>query len=378
MAIMQNRCKDGFFVALAIAVALCSSAAVASAQTRQSATTKPQVPVLHKRTNLVLVPALVTTKSGNLVFSLTADDFLLTDNGIPRMLKLVPNSDLEPLALAVVVETGGGGRAHLRDYRDLGPVLATAIDGVPHRVAVIAFGGTPQLALDFTPDTAKAARTIAHLQTAGPGADILDALNLAIIILRRQPPGYRRAILLICETAGTNSQTTLESVMREVDNTGTEIYAVAFSSAKAAIANQVAYQHQPYGPGGCMGKGSHPDAHGKIARKALDCAGDLLPPIEWARLAFRAAHDKVSRNVPQTVARLTGGEYFVFKNQVTLTRDLLSISNDIPNYYVLTFRPHTPEPGFHSLKLSVRDKPGLRVTAPSTYWVEPASADKQR
>ncbi len=374
---MLNRCKHGFFVALIIGWALCAGAAGAGAQMRQSASTKPHVPVLRKRTNLVLVPALVTTKSGNLVFSLTADDFLLTDNGIPRMLKLVPNTDLEPLALAVVVETGGGGRMHLRDYRDLEPVLATAIDGVPHRVAVIAFGGSPRLALDFTPDTAKAARTIAGLHAAGPGADILDALNLAIIILRREPPSYRRAILLICETAGTNSQATLESVLRKVDNTGTEIYAVAFSSAKAAIANQVAQQRQPYGPGGCMGEGSHPDAHGKIARKALDCAGDLLPPIEWARLAFRAAHDKVSRNVPETVARLTGGEYFAFKNRVTLTRDLLAISNDIPNYYVLTFRPHTPAPGFHALKLTVKDEPGLRVNAPSTYWVEPASAARR-
>ncbi len=370
---MVDRCKHGFFVALIIGWALCVGAADAGAQTRRSATTKPRVPVLHKRTNLVVVPALVTTKSGNLVFSLTADDFLLTDNGIPRMLKLVQNADLEPLALAVVVETGGGGRMHLKDYRDLGPVLATAIDGVPHRIAVIAFGSTPRLALDFTPDTAKAARTIAGLHAAGPGADVLDALNLAIIILRRQPPGYRRAILLICETAGTNSKATLESVMRKVDNTGTEIYAVAFSSAKAAIAHQLAQQNQPYGPGGCMGKGSHPDAQGKVARKALDCAGDLLPPIEWARLAFRAARDKVSRNVPQTVARLTGGEYFAFKNRVTLTRDLLAISNDIPNYYVLTFRPSSPTPGFHALKLTVKDKPGLRVSAPSTYWVESAS-----
>ncbi len=48
-------------------------------------TSAPGSPVtaLSVRSNLVLVPALVKTKGGELVFELTADDFILTDNGVP-------------------------------------------------------------------------------------------------------------------------------------------------------------------------------------------------------------------------------------------------------------------------------------------------------
>jgi VWFA-related protein len=370
---MLNRLTLRFAVALFVWAA-CGAAA--SAQSRKKPSAKPPSSILRVRSNLVVVPALVTTKSGRIVFSLTTDDFLLTDNGVPQALKLERNTDSEPLALAVVVETSGGG-PHLRDYRALGPVLAAVVGGVHHRVAVIAFGGSPRLVLDFTPNTNKAARAIADLRSWGTGASILDALNFAIDFLHRQPSYYRRAVLLLSGTVDTGSQASLASVLSKIDNTDTEIYAVSFSSINATVAHQMAEDRQPYGPGGCMSKSSARDAHEKRSVQALNCLSDLLPPLQWARWAFLAAHDAAKRNVPKTVAQLTGGEYFRFKNPNTLTRDLLSISNDIPNYYVLTFRPHSPAPGFHAIKLSVKDRPGLRVRAPRTYWVEPETTAEQ-
>ena len=43
-------------------------------------------PTLTVRSTLVQVPALVKTKAGEVVFGLTADDFVLTDNGAPQHL----------------------------------------------------------------------------------------------------------------------------------------------------------------------------------------------------------------------------------------------------------------------------------------------------
>jgi hypothetical protein len=40
-------------------------------------------PTLSVRSTLVEVPALVKTKAGEVVFELTADDFVLTDDGVP-------------------------------------------------------------------------------------------------------------------------------------------------------------------------------------------------------------------------------------------------------------------------------------------------------
>ncbi len=372
--------------ALGIALLLlCRSAFAARTQeSKQSPPQKGATP-LTVRSNLVLVPALVKGKSGETIFSLTADDFTLTDNGIPQPLQLEADTDSLPLALVVIVETGGEGASRLRDYGNLGPVLHALIGDVPHRVAVVEFDSAPRLERNFTPDTPAAAETISELHTGDQGAAILDALSFGIDLLRKQPPEYRRAVLLFSETEDRGSRTTLEDAVRLVDDTNTAIYSFAFSTTKSAMTHEGAklprpggtpYTDVPYGPGGCMSRApdADPDAHGKRSVQALDCASDLLPPLRLVRMAFLAARDGFQRNVPESVAKLTGGEYFTFKNGKTLTRDILIVSNDIPNYYVLSFRPQLPQVGFHALGVRLKSRPKLPVLSRKAYWVDQTSA----
>jgi hypothetical protein len=68
-------------------------------------------PVLRRGTTLVLVPTLIKTSSGEPVFGLTANDFILTDDGIEQKISLEENTDRQPLALVIVVQTGGAGAA---------------------------------------------------------------------------------------------------------------------------------------------------------------------------------------------------------------------------------------------------------------------------
>ena len=221
--------------AMASAVWVLFSGAVASAQNSEPSSAGSQTATLAVRTNLVLVPALVKTKSGELVFALTADDFILTDNGVPQSLRLEPDTDLQPLALAVIVQTGGRGPSHLGDYRDLDALLDAIVGNVPHRIAVVTFDSKPRLEVDFTTDTDAVVRTIGNLHEGDPGAAILDGLNFGINLLRQQPLTYRRAVLLFSETIDDGSQTSFEEAIRAVDDTNTAIYSFAFSSAKIAL-----------------------------------------------------------------------------------------------------------------------------------------------
>lgn len=360
-------------------------AAAANAQSREQSSASPQIPAVTVRSNLVLVPALVKNKAGEAVFSLTAKDFILTDNGVPQSLELEPDTDSQPLALAIIVQTGGLGASHLPDYSDLGAVLDAVIGNVPHRVAVIGFDSTPRLEQNFTTNTDAAAKTIATLHEGDPGAAILDALNFGISLLRKQPPAYRRAVLLCSETVDRSSQTSFDDAVRAVDDTNTAIYSFGFSSTKAAVEHEASklprqggtpYSNEPYSPGGCMSHdpNADPDAHGNRSVQALDCASDLLPPLRLARMAFLTARDGLKRNVPESVAQLTGGEYFAFKDATTLSRHLITISNDVPNYYVLSFRPQSPQPGLHALGLSLKNRPELRLRARKAYWVDAGAA----
>ena len=374
----MNSAKLGFAAGLFVWIL---SAAPLHAQSAEQSSSTLQTAPLKVQSNFVLVPALVKTKSGEVVFSLTAENFALTDNGVPQSLRLETDTDSQPVALIVIVQTGGLGAAHLLDYRDLNPVLDAIIGGVQHHVAVVSFDSKPYLDQDFTADTDAAAKTIANLQPGDPGAAILDALNFSINLLRQQPPTYRRVVLLCSETIDSGSQASLADAIRAVDDTNTAIYSFAFSSTKAAVVHEAAkiprpggspYGNTPYPAGGCMSHdpAADPDAHGNRRVQALDCASDLLPPIRLARIAYLAAKDGLQRNVPESVALLTGGEYFPFKDATTLTRHLITISNDVPNYYVLSFRPQSPQPGLHALELSVKGRPELLLKARKAYWVD--------
>src|ERR1700722_16645509 len=55
--------------------------------------------VLHTGSTLVLVPALVKTKKGDPVFTLTADNFVVTDDGIEQKARLEVYSSSQPSAL---------------------------------------------------------------------------------------------------------------------------------------------------------------------------------------------------------------------------------------------------------------------------------------
>jgi hypothetical protein len=86
-----------------------------------------------------------------------------------------------------------------------------------------------------------------------------------------------------------------------------------------------------------------------------------------------ATRNSLRKNVPETCARLSGGEYFSFKDPKTLRRDLFTISNDVPNRYVLTFRPESPHPGLHALAVELPSRPDFRLDARTEYWVDQPS-----
>ncbi len=341
--------------------------------------TTDQPPALRSQSTVVLVPALVRDSAGKVVYTLKADDFRVTDDGVEQKLTLDENIGSEPVALVVAVETGGAGARKLDDYRDLSGLLAAIMGGVPHQVAVVAFDSTPNLLMDFTPDTDAAAGALKNLKPGDRGAAILDALEFSVDQLRPMP-AYRRTILLVSETLDQGSQTKIDEALRAIGDTNTAIYSVAFSSLKSHTAHEAQRMVHDDVPGpdqGCFAKDPNADAHEVSSNRALqafDCLGLLAPPLRLAKLAAIAAAESLQRNVPQTVAHLTGGEYLPFENNRSLVSDLVAISNHMPNRYGLSFQPQSPHAGFHAIELRLKDHPDLHVSARHGYWVDAETA----
>lgn len=371
----------------------------------------PDTPDLSSRSTLVAVPALVRSKSGELIYTLTVNDFVLTDDGVPQKLTLEQDTGGEPLALIVAIEIGGAGTREFEKFRGLAPMLESVVGNVPHKIAVVAFDSRPTLVQNFTPDANAAVAAILDLEPgcsrehhldncASPnavhdlslgdnGAAILDSLGFSVDLLRKQPPGYRRAILLVSETLDRGSHGTLEEALRTISDTNTTIYSIGFSTAKSEAAHY-AYRefptqssepkgsrlslanHHPNPPNGCMGEDPDPDldANPNKLVQAYDCLTQLAPPLALAKMAAIAATDSLRRNIPEAVARLSGGEYFKLTDAKSLERSLETISNHMPNRYVLSFQPQSPHPGLHVIGLQLRDYSNLEVKARRSYWAD--------
>lgn len=358
--------------ACALCLLLCLGAAGLFAQQSDQGQT-----TLTVRSTLVEVPTLLKTKGGEVVFGLTADDFVLTDNGVPQRLTLDQDTDSQPLALAIVVETGGAGARHLADYRQLDSILDTLIGGVEHRVALIGFDSMPHLLVPFTPRTADVSQKLASLEEGDQGAAILDGVALAVAQLKTEPARYRRAILLLSETIDQGSKTTLNEALRLISNTNTAMYSFGFSSTRSAVSHEASKftNSEPEPAHGCFSRdGADREYEGHYSKQVLDCISQLAPPVRLATMSFLAARNALRTNTAESVAKLAGGEFVHFRNAKDLKAGLIGVSNDVHNYYVLSFRPTTPTPGLHALHMEAKGRPQLVINSRSEYWIDEEAA----
>ncbi|HEX3939913.1 MAG TPA: VWA domain-containing protein [Acidobacteriaceae bacterium] len=368
---------------LALAQAPPPTPSAAQAPPPPAATAQTNPPSIRVGSELVLVPTLVATKKGDPVFTLSANDFVVADDGVPQKIHLEPDPGAAPLALVVLIETGGEGADQLEKYRDLGTMLYASVAGVPHRIAVVSFDSKPTLVQDFTENLDTVTDAIQDLKPGDKGVAIYDGLAMAIGLLGKQDPSYRREIILLSETVDQDSEHNVNQALQTISDTNTTIYSLAFPSiGKTARheAGKIANNPDSNPPGGCMSR--KPDADGNppqesVAAQAYDCAGELLPPLALAKALVTMARSELQQNVPRTVAEVSGGEYFQFKNAHNLEADLLAISNHMPNRYLLSFTPQSPHTGMHALTVKLPDYPQLRVAGRRGYWMDASTGGRQ-
>ena len=305
---------------------------------------------LRTTTTLVVVPTLVQTVGKDAVFSLTAADFTLTDNGVPQKVTLEEETK-RPLSLVVLMQTGGVARGQFPSYANLetmlAELLAGARGGAPNRVSIVNFDSGPVAASPFTSNVAEWRDAIDHPDQGDSGAAIFDGIAYALDLLKKEPVGNRRAILLISQERDDGSKTPMKEIVRDLGETNTAVYSVTFSAQKTEA--KLAFKEPPH----------------------------LNPPIEmlggtqgYAKLdaPLRLIFGAMQKNLSAEVADLSGGESMSFDGRGELEGDINVLSNHIRNSYLLSFTPTSAETGLHMIKVSLPNHPEMVVSARTSYW----------
>jgi VWFA-related protein len=302
---------------------------------------------LHTTTTLVVVPTLVQTTGKDPVFSLTATDFVLTDNGVRQKITLEEETK-RPLSLVVLMQTGGIARGQFASYVNLETMLASLLGGAPNRVSIVNFDSRPEAASPFTSNVAEWRDAIDHPEQGDSGAAIFDGISYALDLLKKEPVSNRRAILLISQERDNGSKTQMKDLVRDLGETNTAIYSITFSAEKT------------------------------VARQAFKDPAHLNPPIDIGAGSFQGYFNLsaplalviglMRKNLSAEVANLSGGESMSFDNRDELEQDMSVLNNHIRNSYILSFTPTSTEPGLHTIKVQLAHHPEMVVSARTSYW----------
>jgi VWFA-related protein len=298
-----------------------------------------QETILRSQSNVVVIPALVKSAQGEAVYGLEAKDFVVEDDGVEQAVHLDETAEGQPVSMVIAMQRGRRADYEFPRMRGLSAMLDPLVAEGHGSVAIVEFDSKVQTMQDFTASSEKIAWTLKELQPGDGGAAILDAVDYSVKMLEKVPRERQRVLLLISETRDHGSQAKVEDVVAEIGQSSTAVYALAFSPSRSNILDTMR--------GNNMNE-MHPSP-------------DLLAPLIMAAQAMR-------KNMPKTVASMTGGEYEMFATGKNFDLRMIDFSNHLHSRYLLSIEPKSPRAGLHQLRVTLRNQGNRTVLARSSYW----------
>jgi VWFA-related protein len=317
------------------------------------AQTEPPKPpsTLTVTSTLVVVPTLVRAPDGNLLHTLSAQDFKLLDNGIEQSVS-IEAFERQPVAIVVLLQIGRDGSRQFASYAKLPTMLDYLAGSSPRKFALVTFDSQPEEEWSFTSNAAELEDGLCHPETGDHGAALFDAIDHGIEMLQQQPANTRRILVLLSQPQDVGSHTHVQDIVRRLGENNITIYSVTFSPEQTWLKDQF----NPTKP--------HPAEPPYQMSPNLPAVLDTFNLSRPLGVAMRA----MQTNAAAEVASLSGGESLQFSDKKSLEQQFTLVANHIPNRYMLTFRPTSTEAGFHTIQVQVQNHPELSISARTGYW----------
>lgn len=325
---------------------------------------------------VVNVPATVRDKHGQIIRTLSKDDFLLEDDGRPQTIRYFAHDTDLPLTLGLLVDTSMSQRRVLEQERHASYSFLDQMLRQSKDVAfVIHFDHEVELLQDLTSSREKLESALQSLQApqfepaggrgggggngggsngggdpsrrgghhrhgfGGGGTLLYDAAYLASDEVMKKQQG-RKALIILSDGVDNGSKFGLETAIETAQRSDTVVYSILFADDEA------------YGRGGLGGRGGFGGrgSHGGGPRFPRESRPD-------------------GKKVLEQISRQTGGRFFEVSKKQPIEKIYESIAEDLRNQYNLGYTPDPAdrEGSYHKITLKTKQKE-LVVQARDGYY----------
>ena len=312
------------------------------------------------RTDLVYLPTRIQKKNGDTIHGLRPEQFIVEDNGIRQPVQMEAAPESSSLSIVVLVQCSRTAPAVFPNVRG----LATMIEGITgnsrFEVAIVSYGERQYVLGGFSGSSDASRAALSKLKPCGDHtAATVDAVEYAVGMLRTRPSLYRRAILLVGEMRDHGSTARLEQAVADLGTTDTVIYSVAFAPVASELKRNLSKATR--GRAAPTADSTAPAGDEPIYTDhppGFELPPELLPMVNALR-----------QNTAEELASSFGGDYMSFNSKRVFDEDLQKVSNQIRNYYLLSFKPGSASaPGLHSIRVRIVGDPSAVIQTRKTYW----------
>lgn len=320
----------------AVALSLCLLTQLSYSQQEPP---QAEQPTIRANVPLVLLPVTLTDSKDKLIDGLTAEDFIVNDEGVRQQIRLdTSDTVLAPLSIVFAIQTSSISGAALVKIQKSGTLVRPLISGERGQAAVIAYDREVRVLEDFTGDSEKltAAFERATQRTPKNGV-LLQAVMDAIAMLKTRPENNRRIVIFIGESRDRGSKQQLAKVAEAAQRAGVLVYGVTYSAQKIGWTVSPEDAPQPIPP---------------------DFIGSFEELVRFGK-----------ENAAEALSRFTGGRQLAFTTMNGLETALSRAGEELHSQYLLSFAPEdSPANRFRRVQVKVPSRPDAKVRARPGYW----------
>jgi VWFA-related protein len=272
------------------------------------------VPTISKTVNLVTLLATVHDKNGRLVHNLTADDFVLEEDGKPQKISFFSQESNLPLTIGLLVDTSRSQTEVLtKESQASKKFLEQVLREGKDEAFVSHFDIRVETLQGLTSSHSELASALGQLRIPEQYSTLLySAVQESSNDIMHQQQG-RKADILLTDGVAFRDPTSIETAIEAAQRADTILYAIRFSDPIAVT-----------GP---------------------------------MRAAFRAAAAEHGKMALKRMSTETGGASYEVTGKQTIETTYSEIEDELRNQYSIGYTPNRPGPDgkYHKIKLKTKN-----------------------